>query len=99
QDDVSFRPLSHSNLLTCVRVRLDVADRLLGAAFDRLPGGRLAFRWDLGWYRLGVTVVGQAEHFGTQRRAHPVTATALVIDGNPHAGVNSRCSSVRPRRI
>src|SRR5208337_1138962 len=79
--------------------RSDLADGLLGTALDGLLGSGLQSRWDIGCYRHRVTVVGQAEHVRTQRRAHAVTATALVVDRNSHAGVNSRCSSVRPRRM
>ena len=60
---------------------------------------RLQFRWDIGVYGYRVTVVGQAEHVGAERDAHAVTATTRIVNPDFHAGVNSRCNSVRPRRM
>src|SRR6516225_3495377 len=92
-----FGPLA--TRISLVVVAFGLANSLLGAEFDGLPGGRLEFRWDVGCYRHRVAVFGQAEDFRTQRDAHAVTATTLVVDRDFHAGVNSTCSSVRPRRM
>src|ERR1700730_175579 len=74
-------------------------DGLFGAAIDGLAGDRLEFRWDIGIYRLSVAIFGQVEDFRTERDAHAVTPTALVVNPDFHSGVNSKCSSVRPRRM
>ncbi len=78
---------------------LFLADGLFGAALDGLLGGRLQVPRHLGLDRYGVTIVGEAEHVRAQREAHPVTTTALVVYPDLHAAVNSRCSSVSPRRM
>src|SRR6185437_4491213 len=74
-------------------------DRLFRAARDGLAGGILQFRWHVGDYRFRVTVVGQSEDFRAQRQAHAVPTADSVVYPDLHAGVNSRWSSVRPRRI
>src|SRR5260370_41238545 len=74
-------------------------DGLFGAAVDGLAGSRLEFRWDVGLYRLGVAVVGQGEHVLAEGDTHAMTTTQLIVDPNFHVGANSRCSSLRPRRI
>src|ERR1700761_7665336 len=78
---------------------LFLADGLFGTALDGLLRGRLQLRRHLRIDRHRVSIVGQAEHVRAEREAHTVAATTLVIYPDFHAGVNSRCSSVRPRKI
>ena len=87
------------NLLIRVGVWSSFSDGLLGAAVNGLPSSWLEFRWDIGRYRLRVAIVGQIENIRAERDAHPMTATTLVVYPDFHAGVNSKCSSVRPRRM
>src|SRR5271166_1053292 len=98
EDDVT---LSHNavNLLIPARFWSAFGDGLFGAAIDGLAGGGLEFRWHIGIYRLSVAIVSQVEHIRAERDTHAMTATALVVDPDFHAGVNSKCSSVRPRRM
>src|ERR1700722_17210705 len=77
----------------------DLADGLLGAELDGLVGRRLQFRWDIRLYRHRIAVIGEAEHVRANRETHSVTATALVVYPDLHASVNSKCNSVRPRRM
>src|SRR5271168_2212010 len=82
-----------------VGLLLLLADGLFRAALDGLLSGRFQVRRHLRTDRHRVSIVGQAEHVRAEREAHTVAATTLVIYPDFHAGVNSRCSSVRPRRM
>ncbi len=95
-DDVT---LGHSNLLDYRRFRRWL---VRGSWRWRLwphlqPGGDLFGIGDR------PTVVGHLEDLGAQGQAHAMAGTAFLVDGDLHRRPplrsNSRCSSVRPRRM
>src|SRR6188768_1898338 len=59
-------------------------DRLRRALIDRGPDVVLVLDRNVGDQHLGISVVGECEHLGTERAADAVAAALVVVDEDPH---------------
>ena len=74
-------------------------DRLRRALIDRGPDVVLVLDRNLGDQHLGISVVGECEHLGTERAADAVAAALVVVDEHPHrVGTNVIETLMRHRR-
>lgn len=80
--DRSRRGVAQLRLLAPIRSAL--GDGLLRTAVDCFLRRVLQLRRNVRQVRLGVSIVGQLEHFGTQRHADSVSAATLIVDGDFH---------------
>src|SRR5690606_23954117 len=83
---------------------VDFPDRTFRAVLDRLARRGFQLRRHLFEFCDRPTVVGQFEHLGAQGEAHAVPGAAILVDRDlhrapPETPSNSRCNSVRPRRM